>query len=77
MARPDRLKQPRYVQRISAMTADGGSPRIKELYIRDRASRLRDVAGEGWPRPPEGSEPGRLGEKIALAAQRIGSGKGP
>ena len=77
MARPDRLKQQRYVQRISAMTADGGAPRIKELYMRDRASRLRNVAGDGWPRPPEGSEPGRLAEKIALAAQRIGSGKGP
>ncbi|HKT21958.1 MAG TPA: hypothetical protein VJR06_05035, partial [Nitrososphaerales archaeon] len=77
MTRPDRLKQARYVQRISAMTQEGGLPRIKELFLRDRGSRLRDVAGPGWPIPPEGSDSGRLGGKVALAAQRLGSGARP
>ncbi len=76
MARPDRLKQERYVQRISAMTQDAGGPRIKELYMRDRASRLRNVAGPGWPMPPEGSDAGRLSGKVALAAQRLIRGAG-
>ena len=76
MARPDRLKQARFVQRISVMTQDSGSPRIKELFMRDRSSRLRNVAGPGWPAPPDGSDQGRLGERVALAAQRIGRGAG-
>ncbi|MDG6902204.1 MAG: type II/IV secretion system ATPase subunit [Nitrososphaerota archaeon] len=77
MARPDRLKQARHVQRVSMMTQDSGAPRIKELFMRDRSARLRNVAGPGWPAPPEGSDPARLGEKVALAAQRLASGKGP
>ncbi|MDG6985190.1 MAG: type II/IV secretion system ATPase subunit [Nitrososphaerota archaeon] len=72
MARPDRLKQVRYVQRISVMCRDSGSPRIKELYLRDRASRLRNVAGPGLPPPPEGADQGRLDARVAAAARRIG-----
>lgn len=77
MARPDRLNQSRYVQRISMMAREGGAPRIRELFMRDGAFILRNVAGPWWPTPPEGSDAGRLGGKIALAAQRIESGAGP
>ncbi|MDG7011314.1 MAG: type II/IV secretion system ATPase subunit [Nitrososphaerota archaeon] len=72
MTRPDRLKQSRYVQRISAVTQEGGAPRIKELFMRDRAGSLGSVAGPGWPSPPEGSDQAKLNGKVALAAQRIG-----
>jgi type IV secretory pathway ATPase VirB11/archaellum biosynthesis ATPase len=76
MSRPERLKQSRYVQRIAAMTQVGGAPRIKEVFMRDRAFGLRNVAGGGWPSPPEGSDQGKLEGKIALAAHRIGLGPG-
>jgi type IV secretory pathway ATPase VirB11/archaellum biosynthesis ATPase len=74
MTRPDRLKQARYAHRIAVMTQDNGSPRIKELYMRDRTFRLTDVAGPGWPRPPEGSDQEKLGGRIASAARKIGIG---
>ena len=71
MARPDRLKQGRYVQRICQVTQDRGTPKLKELYLRDRDFKLRDVAGEGWPNPPEGTEGGVFGSRIERARRRI------
>ena len=76
MGRPDRLKQARYVRRICAMTQDGGLPKVKELYSRDVDFRLKNVAGPGWPLPPEGSDPQRLSRMIWTAAQRMGRGEG-
>ncbi len=74
MARPDRLRQERYVHRIVEVTQDGGSPRIKEIYMRDRDHRLRNVAGPGWPRPPDGVPAESLGVKVSLASDRIARG---
>lgn len=74
MSRPDRLKQKRYVQRISAVSREGDAPRIKELFMRDREHNLVRVAGPGWPLPPEGSDQERLQSRVALAAQRVGQG---
>jgi len=71
MARPDRLKQRRLVQRICQVTQESGVPRLKELYVRDRDHRLRNVAGMAWPLPPEGVEADRLRRVADLAAQRI------
>jgi len=76
MSRPDRLKQGRFVQRICQVTQDRGAPKLRELYLRDRHFELREVAGEGWPVPPEGIEPGGFGMRIESARRRItGSGK--
>ncbi len=71
MARPDRLKQGRFVQRICQMTHDPLLPRLKELFVRDREFRLRNVAGAGWPFPPEGVEDDRFRRTVALATERI------
>jgi type IV secretory pathway ATPase VirB11/archaellum biosynthesis ATPase len=77
MARPDRLKQSRYVQRISAMTQDGGSPRIMDLYARGRGSGLERKAEPGWPFSTGVPSPERLAGKVASAAKRIGATAGP
>jgi type IV secretory pathway ATPase VirB11/archaellum biosynthesis ATPase len=71
MARPDRLKQGRFVQRICQVTRDRDTPKLKELYLRDRDFKLRDVASEGWPLPPEGIEPGQFELRIERARSRI------
>ncbi|MDE1852711.1 MAG: type II/IV secretion system ATPase subunit [Thaumarchaeota archaeon] len=76
MARPDRLKQGRYVQRICSMTQDRGTPRIKELFMRDREFKLRNVAGPGLPAPPEGVEVESMGRRVALASQKISGSQG-
>lgn len=75
MTRPERLGQARYVLRIAVMSQNGGTPRIKELYMRDRDFRLAEVAGPGWPRPPEGSDQQKLSGRIAMAARRLGIGE--
>ena len=71
MHRPDRLGQERFVQRICQVTQERGVPRLKELFTRDRESNLRNVAGVGWPMPPDGVEMARLVHKTELAGQRI------
>ena len=71
MARPDRLKQGRHVQRVSQVIEERGAPRVKEIFARDRGSRLLNVAGTGWPLPPEGVEGETLNRKVELAMGRI------
>jgi pilus assembly protein CpaF len=75
MARPDRLNQERYVQRVCQVTPDRGSPRLKEILVRDRGHLLRNVAGQGWPAPPEGVDPERFAKVVAEAAGRITKGR--
>lgn len=72
MARPDRLKQGRYVQRVCAVFPDRGAPKLKEIFTRDREFKLRNVAGQGWPAPPEGVDPERFLSTVALAAKKVG-----
>jgi len=71
MFRPDRLGQGRFVQRISQVTQEQGAPRLKEIYMRDRQFILRDVAGEGWPAPPEGVEPITFRSRVEGARAKI------
>jgi len=71
MARPDRLKQARFVQRICQVIQDRGTPKLKELYLRDRDFKLRRIAGGGWPAPPEGTDPSEFGLTIERARRRI------
>jgi Tfp pilus assembly ATPase PilU len=75
MARPDRLKQGRYVQRICEVAQERGAPRLKEIFIRDRDFNLRLIAGQGWPAPPEGVESERFLAKVSSASKKVkGSG---
>ena len=75
MVRPDRLNQGRFVQRICQVCQERGTPRLKELFLRDREFRLQSVAAEGRPLPPEGVEPGTLGERVERAREKIGLGQ--
>jgi type IV secretory pathway ATPase VirB11/archaellum biosynthesis ATPase len=72
MSRPDRLRQGRYVQRVCEVTQERGAPRLKELFIRDREYKLRNVAGEGSPAPPNGVSPDLLRDKVSSASAKLG-----
>ena len=71
MARPDRLRQGRFVQRVCQVTQDRGTPKLKELFLRDRNFKLRQVAGDEWPNPPGGIEPGEFRSRVEGARRRI------
>ena len=71
MARPDRLKQGRFVQRICQVCQELGAPKLKELFLRDRGFTLKAVADEGYPLPPEGVEPVAFQTRVAQARERI------
>ncbi len=73
MSRPDRLRQGRYVQRVCEVVQEMGAPKLKEIFIRDREFRLRNIAGAGWPAPPEGADPERFLRRVAQAAKRVGA----
>jgi pilus assembly protein CpaF len=77
MARPDRLKQGRFVQRICQVCQERGAPKLKELFLRDRGFKLQAAAGEGWPLPPEGVEPTTFQSRVDRASVNIArSGQG-
>ncbi len=71
MARPDRLRQSRYVQRICQVRDEGGAPRLKEIFVRGRDLKLRNVAGIGWPLPPDGVDADRLQRRADLAMEKL------
>ena len=75
MARPDRLQPDRYVQRICVVEAEGGRPRLRELYGRDGDFRLVAPNGGGWPRLAPTNGNATLEAKTARALARIASGK--
>jgi type IV secretory pathway ATPase VirB11/archaellum biosynthesis ATPase len=74
MSRPDRLKQARFVQRICEVVQEAGAAKVKEIYLRDRESKLRNVAGGGWPIPPEGVDDARFHAKVVEAMQKLSGG---
>jgi type IV secretory pathway ATPase VirB11/archaellum biosynthesis ATPase len=75
MTRPDRLNQERFVQRICQVTRDRGAPRLREIFVRDRERILRNVAGIGWPMPPEGVDAQRFARAVAEAAKKLPAGR--
>jgi type IV secretory pathway ATPase VirB11/archaellum biosynthesis ATPase len=70
MARPDRLKQGRYVQRVCAVVQERGAPRLKELFMRDREFKLRNITGQDLPSPPEGVDSERLRARVSQSLER-------
>ncbi len=57
MSRPDRLSPFRQVARICAMVSEAGEPRVRDVYVRDRETRLQRVSE--WERlalPAPGQE---------------------
>lgn len=54
MTRPDRLKPGRFVTRICQVISDAGTPRLRDIYARDRDYRLLRVADQGWSTLPAG-----------------------
>ncbi|MBI3841530.1 MAG: type II/IV secretion system ATPase subunit [Thaumarchaeota archaeon] len=74
MARPDRLGPGRFVQRISEVVAQSSSPRVRDLFLRDRGFNLRRVAETGYPAPPFGCAPDEFSRSIVRAASRLSSG---
>jgi type IV secretory pathway ATPase VirB11/archaellum biosynthesis ATPase len=72
MVRPDRLRPERYVQRVCEVVGQGGTHRLREIFLRDRDFDLRRVAGLDWLRPPDGVDPARFVKKLAEASRRLG-----
>jgi type IV secretory pathway ATPase VirB11/archaellum biosynthesis ATPase len=54
MCRPDRMKPLRIVSRVCQVVSEGGEPRLRDLFLRDKAEGLSRVAA--WERlaPPPG-----------------------
>ena len=71
MARPDRLKQGRFVQRICQVCQERGAPKLKELFMRDREFKLQEVGGEGWPLPPEGVDAVTFRNRVERARENV------
>jgi pilus assembly protein CpaF len=71
MSRPDRLNQGRYVFRICEVIGDGGALRLEDLFLRDKEFRLRNVAGPGWPRSPDGADPGKFLLRVQIAREKL------
>ena len=71
MSRPDRLLPERYVARICEFRTEGGSPRVRELYMRDRSNALRQVAASASPAPPPGVTQSKLESLVRKAGKRL------
>ncbi|MDG7022924.1 MAG: hypothetical protein JRN45_00225 [Nitrososphaerota archaeon] len=74
MSRPDRLNQARYVLRVCQVTDEGGALKVKDIFLRDREFHLRNVAGPGWPRLPDGADPGKFLQRMQIALEKMESG---
>lgn len=71
MSRPDRLNQARYVLRVCQVTGEKGALGLKELFLRDREFHLLNVAGPGWPRPPDGTGPEKFLQRVWTARGKL------
>ncbi len=71
-SRPDRTKPLRLIVRVCEVISEGGEPRLRDLFLRDRARELRKVAD--WERvaPPVG----RTSEELVEAMNRTSSAFG-
>lgn len=75
MVRPDRLKPERYVQRICAVEAESGRPRLGELYSRGDGFRLNPTGPEDRRVTTEVLQDSKLEEKKREALLRISASR--
>ncbi len=71
MVRPDRLKPARYVQRICHVVSEGGRPRLREVFLRDREFKLLKVSDPDWIVPPGGADPGLFRTRVEESMKRL------
>ena len=64
MGRPERLSPARQVARVCVMVADGGEPRIRDVFMRDRSSALLRVVEWDRVEPPGGRGTGEFVGRI-------------
>ena len=71
MGRPERLGPRREVTRVCALVADGGEPRVRDVFMRDRDSELQRVAE--WERVglPGGRSAAVFAEQVLEARKRV------
>ncbi|MDV3293753.1 MAG: Flp pilus assembly complex ATPase component TadA [Nitrososphaerales archaeon] len=74
-SRPDRMKPLRLVSRVSEVFSDAGEPRLRDLFLRDRASDLRRVTA--WERvaPPTGRTSEELLEALKSSSEGFKRGE--
>jgi pilus assembly protein CpaF len=75
MARPEKLGQGRYVQRVCAVVQDRGTAKVKELFMRDREFRLLNVTAPDWPLLSGGTDFERFQGKVEAASRRFAEGQ--
>lgn len=71
MARPDRLKQTRFVRRVSAVVQQEGGPKVREVFLRGKDGKLVNVAGPTVPLSPEGVTVEKVRDRAAMALERM------
>jgi len=71
MGRPERLGPTRQVSRVCVMVSEGGEPRIRDVYMRDRGSKLQRVADWDRIEPPGGRSVGAFVERIQEAEKKM------
>ena len=71
MSRPDRLRQERFVQRVCLVTEDARGLRVRELFMRDRDSKLTCVAGAAYPISPSNADPIVFERRLRGALEKV------
>jgi len=74
MGRPERLGPTRLVSRICLMVADGGEPRIRDIFMRDRGSHVQRVAEWDRVEPPGGKSSAEFTGHIQEVQERLEQG---
>ena len=70
MARPDKLGQARFVQRVCAVVADSGIPRVRDLFLRDRWFNL--IAASDYRAVPlPTGDPTKLSSRVDEATSKF------
>ena len=71
MARPERLGPTRQVSRVCLMAAEGGEPRIRDVFMRDRGARLQRVTEWDRVEPPGGRDSCAFAEHLRDVEGRL------
>jgi type IV secretory pathway ATPase VirB11/archaellum biosynthesis ATPase len=75
MSRPDRIKPLRLVSRVCQIVSEGGEPRLRDLFLRDKAGELRRVAEWEKLAPPTGRSLDELLESVRRETSALDRGE--